>query len=155
MHQNTSSKDVLFHVLYGDDMQSVREMCHVIAQRLYSITNCKELVDSMNKVMKGQGDVAPDQLRAFFFMLLNMDVYMKEWMCKIDDEKLFAKAFIVKEEDVRKLHAYSLVGTNNMCRGKALLFFTSLRKIVQDWMSVEMLTACNFVERVKEEYLVS
>lgn len=165
------NKDILFHVLYGDDRQLITEMNHCMARRLYDITQCKCIVTMMNLVIDGAAcetekggarlPVSLHTLQAMFFVFLNVDVLFKEYLCDIRNREMFAAVMCVahsdkgREEHLEEAHKYFMVGCTDLQPAKGARFFTSLRKIVKQWMSMENMSKGDFVDLIKNEYLVS
>jgi hypothetical protein len=158
--------DVVFHVIFGSDLYCTLEFVRASAIRLHSLTQCQFLVSMMNSIMS-QPCHGPDAVRALFFLFLNVDMVLKEYVCNPSDKKAFAAAMNIKYRGgggeqhrqqvkaLQKMHAWSMVGTRPMHDAKARRFFTVLHdKIVSTWLQDERLHASDLVRMVKEEYLV-
>lgn len=96
-----------------------------------------------------------DAVKALFFMLLNYDMPMKEYMIEPGDARKFAAAMNMKLQDSKKLHACSMLGVQPLPAERARLFYPALREVVKDWMGMEALNATDLVKRIREEYLVA
>jgi hypothetical protein len=172
--------DVIFHVIFGSDMYSTLEFVRASAIRLHSITQCKFLVSMMNSVMEQVQQQqyplqdscrhGPDSVKALFFLFLNVDMVLKEYVCNPCDKKAFATAMNIKYKGsggssgcpaaeqakvLQRMHAWSMVGTRPIHDAKARRFFTALHdRIVCAWLQDERLQPSDLVHMVKEEYLV-
>ena len=89
---------------------------------------------------------------------------LKEYVCNPSCIKAFAAAMNCTlpsgksetENYLKRLHAWSMMGTRAMDAAKARRFFTMLHdSIVKLWLQDERLHASDLVQMVKEEYLVS
>ena len=215
------TRDILFRVIFGADHDSVLEMVHASAVRLYSLTGCKCLAGMMNaivsqRVLHGRSGApsaewgpmifplacegscvsaqgggvpehqrhqrAPDVLKALFFLFLNVDMVLKEYVCNPGSRDAFCAAMNIKptpggaalsgsssaagtrrqqqqqgaeDECMRKLHACKMMSTAPVEPARARSFFVVLHdKIVRAWLHDERLHATDLVQMVKEEYLV-
>lgn len=224
--------DVVFHVIFGWDYESILEMVQASAVRLYSVTGCKFLAGMMQTIVSGlaqqqqqhlqqhegglqveqhvqrsripcalpngqhvQGSETPsvavhqnvissDVIKALFFLFLNVDMVLKDFICNPGNIRLFAAAMNIRIPDphhihqhfhvaqpymqharapvkeseqqvLEKLHAWKMTGTREMNPAKARSFFTVLNsKIIRMWMQDERLLARDLLQMVKEEYLV-
>lgn len=160
--------DVVFHVIFGADARSIWDFVQASAVRLHSITQCPFLA-SMIRGMAAQQH-ALDAIKALFFLLLNVDMVLKEYVCSPGCVKAFAAAMNVRrpaaaergkrkaaddDEPLARMHAWSMIGTRAMDPAKARRFFTVLHdSIVKMWLQDERLHASDLVQMVKEEYLV-
>lgn len=171
--------DIVFHVIFGSDLDSIFQMVQASAIRLYTVTSCPFLASMMralvaeaspanadaNAVMARDARkrmMGPDLIKALFFLFLNVDMPLKEYICKPRCERAFAAAMNMQRvSDARKRmvsreHAWSMMGTKPMDPAKGRRFFTVLHdSIVKLWMQDERLHASDLVQMVKEEYLVS
>lgn len=147
--------DVLFHVLYGHNVEMIVDFIHASACRLYSITACEELKSAVQEVLLKREGVGMDRLRTMFFLLFNVDMQLKEYVCGTTQRELFAAALNLSDEDARARHPLSMVGTMSLTPQKARGFILELKELVNRWLSNQTLTCSDFVGKVKEEYLVS
>lgn len=126
------------------------------ASRLYSLTGYEKLPQMIAQVNSKGIELGMDKLRALFFLILNVDMPLKEYICSPGDKNLYAIALAVKpDETLEKRHSYSMVGTKPMSKEKARRFMLELRDLVNAWLSNEALTCYDLVSKIKEEYLVS
>ncbi len=106
--------DILFHVIYGCNMASIYELVHASAVRLHSITRCPFLASMMECIAReaastavaadmctgphatGRSAHGPDVIRAMFFLFLNVDTVLKEYVCKPGCVKAFAAAMNIR-----------------------------------------------------------
>lgn len=130
--------------------------------RMYSITECKDVEQVIVTMCADRGAVSPDRMRALFFLLLNVDMCLKEYICSPGNFDLYLTAFSFhdrgKREDraaLQRRHLFATVGVEPMQEGKARCFMTSLRRVVNDWLADEALSCADLIQVVKEEYLVS
>jgi hypothetical protein len=82
--------DVLFHVIYGGDDAMIIDFVRGGASRLHSITGCSELEDMMREVLASSQNhdyhrLGMDTLRALFFLIANVDMPIKEYLCAPGD----------------------------------------------------------------------
>ena len=89
--------DVVFHVIFGSDSQGVLDFVLASAVRLHSITHCPFLSSMMNSVLAHSSSsvssaIGPDVIKALFFLLLNVDMVLKEYVCTPGCVKAFAAA---------------------------------------------------------------
>lgn len=156
-HGGVEKRDIIFHALFGEDRQYLAEACHAISQRLFNLTGVECVRDAMGKILQDVQAQPIDVLRSLFFLMVNMDMPFKEYVCEVEDSALFLQAFNlanVPADRLCQLHAYSLVGCKSVERTRARAFFVSLREIVKRWLSIETLRPADLVAKVKEEYLV-
>lgn len=154
------SKDIVFHMIFGDDADSMLEFIHAMAQRAYSLTESQHLRDGVSRALHEGRAMGRDRMRALFFMLLNMDMPVKEYICEPSDRGLFAAALNLsaKKKDAAELdrmHSRCMLGTRAIEPEKARRFFDALRRVVCAWMATEVLTPAQLVKDVREEYLVA
>ena len=175
--------DVIFHVIFGSDMQSIYELVHASAVRLHSITQCPFLSSMMNAIASERSSMAaanalldrsachvkhgPDLIKALFFLFMNVDMVLKEYVCNPGCKKAFAAALNAKRAAapegnsssssvLQRTHAWSMMGTRAMDPAKARRFFVVLHdSIIKLWLQDERLCASDLVQMVKDEYLVS
>ena len=179
--------DVLFHVIFGCNTASIYELVHASAVRLHSITRCPFLASTMQTILQEAADAnrqvclpgntqasqqrttahGPDVIRALFFLFLNVDCVLKDYVCNPGNRKYFAAAMNIRKplatsgtpdqaQALAKLHSWSMLCTRPLDPGKARRFFYILRNsIVKVWMQDERLHASDLLQMIKEEYLVS
>jgi hypothetical protein len=160
---------IIFYVIFGSDMQGTLEFVHASAVRLHSITQCKFLAGMMSHVMQNSASIAPDIVKALFFLFLNVDMVLKNYVCTPSSVDAFAEAMNIRVPKVNggnarkrqvemlgRMHAWSMIGTRGMDHAKARRFFTALHdSVVRRWMQDERLNAADLVRMVKDEFLVS
>lgn len=137
--------DVLFHVIFGSDTECIFDFVHASAARLISITQCPSLLKMMQSIISerehqrqqqqlllppgsasslqpapvfrgGRVVHGPDLIKALFFIFLNVDMVLKEYVCKPACKKAFAAAMNISPSAlgtpaVENLHAWSMMGT--------------------------------------------
>lgn len=150
----TNTHDLLFHVLYGKNTGMIAEFVHASACRLYSITSCQQLGELAHRLATDVDSVSADRLRAIFFLLLNVDMQLKEYVCDTGSMGLFAAALNLSDADAASRHRFSLVGTSCIAPDRMKHFIVQLREVSNTWLSNETLTCSDFVRKVKSEYLV-
>ena len=86
--------DVIFHVIFGHDLPGIREMVLASAVRLHSITQCAFLAGMLRRMTvdpAAQASPPPvDMIKALFFLLLNVDMVLKEYVCNPSCIKAFS-----------------------------------------------------------------
>ena len=160
--------DVVFHVIFGSDISGIFELVHASAIRLHSITHCPFLSKMMNTVISERNQCASldssaaftrfsaDLVKALFFLFMNVDMVLKEYVCNPGCKKAFAAAMNAKRLDdsgcapsasaaagasasstgaassgaqqsiLHRTHAWSMMGTRPMDPAKARRFFAML-----------------------------
>lgn len=150
--------DILFHVIFGSDRESIQEFLNASAARLQCIVKCKHLEGTMQCALSKDNPVPLQTLKAMFFLFLNVDMVLKDYVCNTASKPAFAAAMNVKQstKGLENLHAWSMVGTRPLNHGKAINFFIALHdNVVKKWLQDERKSAAEFVEAVKDAYLVS
>lgn len=150
----TNTHDLLFHILYGNNTGMIIEFVYASACRLKSITDCNELGELMHKLETDVDSVGIDKLRTIFFLLFNVDMQLKDYVCDTGSKELFAAALNLSDADATDRHRFSLVGTSCIAPDRAKQFISHLRDVSNTWLSNETLTCSDFVRKVKSEYLV-
>lgn len=155
--QQHHAHDILFHTIFGQDLDAIMEFVHASAVRLHSIVQCEFLANMMNSLMAAKS-CSPDMLKALFFLFLNVDMVLKEYVCNPASKQAFAAAMNVKPSaaGLDRLHSWSMIGTKQIAAAKARGFFKALHdKIVKSWLQDERLTPSDLVRMVRDEYLVA
>ena len=153
--------DIIFHVIFGHDRDTIKEFLQGSSARLQHIVKCQYLSETMQAVISPgspEAEVPLDHLKAMFFLFLNVDMVLKEYVCNVGSKAAFAAAMNVKQctEGLDKLHAWSMVGTRPISEGKARLFFLALHDtVVKRWLQDERKTCRDLLDAVKEAYLNS
>ncbi len=113
--------DVIFHTLYGTDTHATMEFVRASAIRMHSITQCAFLVSMINTLVQNSDawssassassarnsrDVdggseanatyGSDVVKALFFLLLNVDMVLKEYVCDSGNVKAFGAAMNIR-----------------------------------------------------------
>jgi hypothetical protein len=150
--------DMLFHLVYGMDNKKVMiDFITAASERLYSLTENAMLLETITVVLENPETVSLQQVRALFFLLLNVDMPLKEYICCTQDKSLLATALnIVDVSTVTEKHAYVMTGAKLPDTRKLESFFGKLRhEVVPNWLQNEGLTLNDFVDTVREEYVIS
>ncbi len=157
----TGMHDIIFHVIFGHDSSTITEFVQASAGRLHSIVKCQHLANTICHILdcqrKGE-PVAIDTLKAMFFLLLNVDIVLKTYVCDTANKEAFAAAMNSKQnvEGLDKLHAWSMMGTRPICKEKAINFFVALHEVVvKKWLQDERKGPTELLEDVKDKYLIS
>lgn len=153
--------DIVFHAIYGADAGMLVDFIRAGAGRLHSITGCKELermVACVSSKLDGSrlgAGLGMDVLRALFFLVLNVDMPIKEHICDPRDRALYATAVGLPADSpqIERMHSYAMVGTRAMGHDKARRFMLELSRLVRAWLSNEALTPSDLVGAIKQEYL--
>ena len=77
----THQHDVLFHIIYGCDDAMIIDFINAGAARLHSITGCQDLETMARQVTTKRAELGMDTLRALFFLITNVDMPIKEYIC--------------------------------------------------------------------------
>lgn len=155
--QQHHAHDILFHTIFGHDIEAITEFVHASAVRLHAIVQCKFLASMMDSIIASKQRSA-DTVKVLFFLFLNVDIVLKEYVCNPGNKAAFAAAMNVRADcaGLDKLHAWSMVGTRQIAAAKARPFFKTLRdSLVKNWLQDERLNASDFLRMVKDEYLVA
>ncbi len=128
-------QDVLMHLLYSGSCEAL--LRSLIAQ---SMQNIAAEHPASPGVRRALAPFAPSPstphatLRAVFFLLLNQDGRMRDALC------------------TKRVAPY----LPELCPHKACRFYDSLKEsVIVDWVKDEGVHLLEFVERIKEAYLVS
>lgn len=162
------SHDLIFHTIFGHDTRATLEFVRASAVRLHSITQCtflERMMQSLSCPPAGQQQLSDDAVKALFFLFLNVDMVLKEYVCDTGNVKAFASAMNIRitgsagsPTDIgylERMHAWSMLGTLPVNHRKAARFFTVLHdRIVRAWLQDERLCATDLVCMVKDEYLI-
>ena len=132
------------------------ECIHASAQRLYTLTQNAMLSETIFRVMTMQQSVSLQQSRALFFLLLNVDMTMKEYVCNTGSKELLAMALNIPLPDITLKHSYVMIGAHKGDLNKLQSFFLKLsHDIVPNWMQNQGLNFNDLVETIREEYIIS
>jgi hypothetical protein len=153
--QEYHKHDIFFYVIFGCNRALVIEFVEAMAIRLYSVTTCDIFHSSITELIGNEENHGIDTLRAMFFLLLNVDMPFKEYVCDIANTETYATALNLNMADVTSRISYSMVSTIPIPPSRNLFFITGLKKIINDWMSNEFLTSSDLINKIKEFYLVS
>jgi hypothetical protein len=95
--------------------------------------------------------------RAMFFLLLNVDMTLKEYVSDTQNKQRLAAALnLATTSEVTCKHAYVMTGAKTSDPPKLESFFTKLsHEIVPKWLQNESLTTNDFVHTIREEYVVA
>lgn len=153
--------DIIFHVIYGSDAGMIVDFIRAGAGRLHSITGCTELermVSCVSSKLDGArlgAGLGMDVLRALFFLVLNVDMPIKEYICNPRDMALYATAVGLRPDSpqIERMHSYAMLGTKPMGTERARGFMLELGGLVRAWLSNEALTPPDLVNAIKQEYL--
>jgi hypothetical protein len=148
--------DMLFHMVYGDNREVMMEFIQASAQRLYSLTSNQMLSDTIQHVMNTPQSVSLQQARALFFLLLNVDMLLKEYVCDTLNKSRLATALNTPLPDLASKQAYVMLGAHKPDARKLESFFLNLSNtIVPNWLQNQALTFNDLVGTLREEYLIS
>jgi hypothetical protein len=132
------------------------EFIHTSAQRLFSLTNNQMLSETIFHVMNTPQSVSLQQSRALFFLLLNVDMTMKEYISNTRDRDLLAKALNIPWSEIASKQAYVMTGSHKADKAKLHSFVLKLsHDIIPSWMQNQGLTFNDLVETIREEYIIS
>jgi hypothetical protein len=147
--------EFLFHVLYGESTDIIIEFIIGSAQRLYSLTD-NTVLRGMVQEMVVSRDWSLQKLRALFFLLLNVDMQLKDYICDTGNPKLLAIALGVPLDTIGSHKSSAMVGAMQANPLKLSRFLRALSlDIVPAWCQNQTLTAMDLVGVITEEYVVS
>lgn len=153
--------DVIFHIIFGADVAGTMELVQASAMRIHSITHCPFLAGMVQQMTAKRN---ADDVKALFFLLLNVDMVLKEYVCKPGCIKAFSAAMNIRKKgtdaaaraQLEKMHAWSMMGMRALDPAKGTRFFTVLNgSLVKMWLQDERLLARDLLQMVRSEYLVS
>lgn len=117
---STHTHDMLFHVIFGQDDIMMTEFVRAGASRLHSITKCEQLGEMVSIITQQRGTFPMDRLRCLFFLILNVDMPLKEYICDPQSKSKYATALGIKASEVSESqHSYSMIGTKPIAKEKA------------------------------------
>jgi hypothetical protein len=152
----SNKHDMLFHILYGCNTDMLLELIHSSATRLYTLTGCQHLHDSVTLVMREKEKIGLDKLRCMFFIFLNVDMMLKMYICDPSNVHMLAKLFSMDIEDpmIHKLRTYDMVHTTPITPPKARGFLQQLHgSIINNWLQNDRQSCSDLVTSIKHEYL--
>lgn len=130
---DTKGRDVIFHILYTDDMETTLELCKGAVERVATETREMDAV-RLYEIAK----LSPHMARCVFILLLNMDMALKEAVCK------------------PLMHRASGVNLQPLCPHKAQVFFKELSaRVVPRFLRDELMLSVDFELQVQEIYQCS
>jgi hypothetical protein len=130
-------QDVVMHLLYSGNCEVL--LRSLILQSIQNIASEHQASDGVRKALlpfvpTKDRVMSPAMLRAVFFVLLNQDSKMRESLCS------------------KRVLAY----LPELCPHKACRFYDCLKEmVVVEWIKNESVHLLEFVENLKEAYLVS
>lgn len=131
-----SSKDILWHVLYDNDVQFIKSVCLPSAKHMAEYGK----TDGLHKLIEKAE--ALTVVRAVFFILLNIDEDLRKMVCS--------------KEECSRITSPRHGRVAHLCPFKADRFFRDLNvKCVHSWMRNETKSITEFVEELRMLYLVS
>jgi hypothetical protein len=147
---------MLFHMVYGDNRLVIMEFIHASAQRLYSLTSNEKLSETIFHAMNTSESMSLQKSRALFFLLLNVDMPIKEYLADTCDKGLLAKALNTPLSDIASRQSYVMIGAHTADKAKLHSFFLKLsHDIIPNWMQNQGLTFNDLVDTIREEYIIS
>lgn len=152
---NVNSKDIIFHVLFGSDYKLISDFVVASAQRLYDISRNTLLHSTMSSFVKEIDKPIPTHVKLLFFIFMNMDMVLKEYVCDPMNPKLYAAALNVPVSSISTNHALSVIGTQPMALASARGFMIRLRCVIQDWLSNEEIQKIDLFNMIREEYIMA
>jgi hypothetical protein len=143
-------------MVYGDNREVMIEFIHASAQRMYSLTQNKQLSDTMFHAIQNPTVVSLQQYRALFFLLLNVDMQMKEYVCDTVDANLLAIALNIPPVEIRSKQSYVMTGARKPSALKLESFFHKLsREIVPNWLQNQGAILDDLINTIREEYIIA
>ena len=127
------NRDILFHILYTDDMRTTLEFCKGAVERIAA-----ELRDTEAVRLYEIARRSPHSARCVFFLLLNVDMGLKEAVCR---------SF---------LHEATGVTLKGLCPHKAPVLFRELgSRVVPRFLRDELRLSVDFERELREVYQYS
>jgi hypothetical protein len=127
------------------------------AQRQYSLTDNTSLSEMMGRMLQHPQMVSLQDSRAMFFLLLNVDMPLKEYVCDTQNKERLAVALnLTTVSEATGKHAYAMTGARTPDCPKLESFFVKLSSdIVPKWLQNQSLSINDFVHTIRNEYIVS
>jgi hypothetical protein len=146
---------MLFHIVYGEDKEILMELIYASSQRIFSLTCNKMLNQTVEDIFKSSAPPSLQKLRALFFILLNIDIQLKEYVCDTSNRKLFSEALNTPPCDITSKKCYVLTGTRTGDAKKLSSFFIVLKnEIIPNWLQDQELTVSDLVNAIREQYII-
>jgi hypothetical protein len=153
--QEYHKHDIFFYVIFGCNRVLILEFIEAMAVRLFSITECESFHTGMTELLGNDSKYGMDTLRCMFFLLFNVDMPFKEYVCDVSDITAYSNALNLNMADVTTRLSYSIVSTIPVPPARNLFFIAGLKTIINNWMSDEFLGCAELMSKIKEFYLVS
>lgn len=126
-------RDVLFHILYSNDMGTMMKLCHESAQRLSKILQ-DPLPFKLLEIVGNNEHMA----RCVLILLLNVDMGLKE---------AITKPYTIEEAGVT---------LQPLCGYKAPMFFKTIDStVIPNFLRDELKTTITFEQEIQEIYQCS
>lgn len=148
---------MLFHLVYGEDKYAMMEFIFASAQRLYSLTENAILSRTILCMTQQVEAISLQQVRVMFFLLLNVDMVLKEYVCDTQNHALLAAALNITDvSQVTTKQSYAMTGARQADATKLESFFLKMsREIIPLWLQNQGLGINDLVTTLREEYLVA
>lgn len=126
-------RDVLFYILYNNDMKTTMKLCRESAQRLANI-----LQDPLPSKLLEIASRNEHMARCVLILLLNVDMALKE---------IITKPYTIPEADIT---------LQPLCGYKAPVFFKAIDStIIPNFLRDELKTTITFEQEIQEMYQCS
>lgn len=146
--------EFIFHICYGDNRMSMIELISASAERMNSLVPVQELSDTVRDLRENPGGWAIERIRALFFLLLNVDIQLKEYLCNTSDKELLAATLNVNVADLPNTSTHEMTGSAQADKETLRRFFADLNKnIVPEWLQCEAKKPSELAREVQQCYI--
>lgn len=148
--------EFLFHIVYGNNMEAMLILIHGMSVRLDSIIQSNIMTKLSHSIHNESCHWPVDKIRALFFLLLNVDMKTKHFICNTKDESRLEDCTCMGRLDVRIRALKEMCQSQQASAGKLRNFFVYLKNdIVQGWLQDDTLTFSDLAQRCREMYLLA
>lgn len=154
LNRSYGRHELLFHVLYGNNQAAMTSFIIGSCQRLYTLSGNEKLLRLQADLASCAVPIAPDRLRAMFFLFLNVDPVLKDFLTDSSNANKLAECFCTTSELNRNTEALMMLQSKQATPGKLRNFFTTLhRDIAPRWLQNTQAGEALLVKICREEYL--
>lgn len=147
--------EFIFHICYGDNKPQMIELISASVERMNSLVHVQELADMARDLREHPEGWAMERVRALFFLLLNVDIQLKEYLCNTSDKELLATALNVDLADLPRTKTHDMAGSAQADKEVLHRFFVDLHKnIVPGWLQCEARKPSELSREVQQCYIV-
>ena len=148
--------EFLFHICYGDENRNqIIALILPSIQRFYSLVKVDELLVLAQDLVAHPHKWSNDRLRALFFLLLNVDMELKDFVSDVSREELLSNAMNLRGEMVKNHELLEMCGSAQASPEKLRSFFTKLHaEIVPGWTQNQYLTCSDLARQIQQAYII-